>query len=260
MTFKERFQAGDCTMNMLEDLTELWLRYFNDRPLDEFLGLDDRDSHVWTIYGTDWLAHRLSRYAYPRFTGIRVLWGDLERLIKDTLLDMLGHKYSVGLELKDTSNWKVVFQIEGKVNEGRSRHIIQRLGLNEINLDHFVEHRSITSNQAKGLLSKMFHREVSHVLADYEGVWILHKAYQMPEEGKVFNLVSRYERRLQQQIVSLRYPAVNQETAAHQLFGFVKSLEMLGFVEKDKYLVQLDHFSKDPEQRLAWPDENELMR
>ena len=259
MTFKERFQAGDCTMNLLEDLSELWHRYFNDKPLNEFLGLDDVDTYVWTIHGTDSLAQRLSQYAYPRYTGIRVYWVDLRLQLDAMLLDILGHKYSARFELEDNCNWKIVFQFQGEMDEKHSRYIIQRLGLREVNLNDFTTSPSISLNQAKGLWSKMFHRDVSHVFADQGDIWFLHKAYQVPEERRASNLIIKWEKQLRRQINSQRYPAMNHETAAHQLYGFVKALEVLGFAEKDKYLVQLDHFSKDPSLRISWPAEDEPM-
>ena len=60
MTFKERFQARECSFNMIEDWIELWHTWDIKMALPAFLGLSEEEYGVLLVEGYDALARRLN--------------------------------------------------------------------------------------------------------------------------------------------------------------------------------------------------------
>lgn len=55
-------------------------------------------------------------------------------------------------------------------------------------------------------------------------------------------MIADCEKRLRHEIKYRRYPTVNQDTACHQLFGFLEALKMLGLLDPCEWYVDPDHF------------------
>ena len=81
MTFKERFQARECSFNMIEDWIELWHTWDIKMALPAFLGLSEEEYGVLLVEGYDALARRLNTDAethYMAVTVVRRIYGSYE--------------------------------------------------------------------------------------------------------------------------------------------------------------------------------------
>lgn len=78
--------------------------------------------------------------------------------------------------------------------------------------------------------------------ADDHGVWIICREYRASSQEYAAGLISRCEKRLRREIHSNRYPIVNKDTAAHQLFGFKEALKLLGLIPENQWTVDPEYF------------------
>lgn len=246
MTFKERFQARECSFNMIEDWIELWHTCDIKMALPAFLGLSEEEYGVLLVEGYDALARRLNTDAETHYMAVHLEWEDLENQLNELIRSLLSAAYTVHMKRSDFYYWDIVLHKNGEISEKDSEYICERLDLRDISTDHFLYSDSIDQNQACGLLEKLFGREIVSSHADDEGVWFFHKPLYASSRSWVAQHVGRFEQRLNMEIGNRHYPATTAETAAHQLYGFVTALKELGMVREHEYPITLDHFTKRP--------------
>lgn len=235
MTFKERFQARECSFNMIEDWIELWHTWDIKMALPAFLGLSEEEYGVLLVEGYDALARRLNTDAETHYMAVHLEWEDLENQLNELIRSLLSAAYTVHMKRSDFYYWDIVLHKNGEISEKDSEYICERLDLRDISTDHFLYSDSIDQNQACGLLEKLFGREIVSSHADDEGVWFFHKPLYASSRSWVAQHVGRFEQRLNMEIGNRHYPATTAETAAHQLYGFVTALKELGMVSLPTY-------------------------
>ena len=246
MTFKERFQAGECSINTIEDWIEFWHTGDSKLSLPAFLGLSEEEYGVLLAEGYDALAHRLNADTETHYMAVHLEWEDLENQLNELIRSLLSAAYTVHMKRSDFYYWDIVLHKDGEINEKSSEYICERLDLRDINTDHFLHSDSIDQNQARGLLEKLFACEIISSHADDDGVWFFHKPLYASSRSWVARCIGCFEQRLNMEIGSRHYPATTAETAAHQLYGFVTALKELGMVGEHEYPITLDHFTKCP--------------
>lgn len=247
MTFKERFLAGDCTIGAIEDWVEFWHEGSSTKTLPEFLGLTDGEYAIWLAQGDSALVREISDGAEPVYMAVHIAWEELRSRLSELVNSLLGFHYTIKIERSDFYYWDMVLHCDKEIDEKRSEYICEKLDLQDIDVEHFLSSNSIDKSQLRGLLEKLLRQEVVSSHADDEGVWIFYKALHASSKGWADARIEKYERRLRTEIGSRRYPVTNKETAAHQLYGYVKALQELGLVAEDEHVITLEHFSNIPE-------------
>ena len=246
MTFKERFQAGECSFSMIEDWIELWHTWDIKMTLPAFLGLSEEEYGVLLTEGYDALARRLNADAENHYVAFHMKWEVLEDQLSELVQSMLGVRYTLCIKRSDFYYWDIVLHIGREINEEDSEYICEHLDLRDISTDHFLYSDCIDQNQACGLLEKLFGREIVSSHADDEGVWFFYKSLHASSRDWAAQQISRFEQRLSMEIGNRHYPATTVETAAHQLYGFVMALKELGIVGEHEYPIAPAHFTKQP--------------
>lgn len=247
MTFKERFSAGDCTIDTIEDWVNFWHEGNTAKTLLELLGLTDEEYGLWLAKGDCALAREISDGAETAYMAVHITWEDLHSRLSELVNSLLGFHYTIGIERSDFYYWDMVLHCDKEIDEKRSKYICEKLDLRDIDVEHFLNSNTIDKSQLRGLLEKLLQHEVVSSHADDEGVWIFYKALHASSKGWADAHIEKYERRLRTEIGSRRYPVTNKETAAHQLYGYVKALQELGLVADDEHVITLEHFSNMPE-------------
>lgn len=200
MTFKERFQARECSFNMIEDWIELWHTWDIKMALPAFLGLSEEEYGVLLVEGYDALARRLNTDAETHYMAVHLEWEDLENQLNELIRSLLSAAYTVHMKRSDFYYWDIVLHKNGEISEKDSEYICERLDLRDISTDHFLYSDSIDQNQACGLLEKLFGREIVSSHADDEGVWFFHKPLYASSRSWVAQHVGRFEQRLNMEI------------------------------------------------------------
>lgn len=157
--------------------------------------------------------------------------------------DALGEGYAIKLRRQDFYYWDMQLNTAREMDEALSEEICTRLNLQNVDKLMFLDDHWVESSSLNELLSKLTHREVTSSHADDYGVWIICRGLIWSSPEFVGQLLVQCEQRLRKEIGSRNYPAVNPNTACHQLFGFKEALIMLGLLTQDDYMVTLEHFA-----------------
>lgn len=244
MTFKELFQTGQCSISAIDAWSEIWHgRAGMAQSLQAFLGLSDEEYHVWLVEGNAGLAQTLNRGHMPAYETVYLSWDELTAQLQEIVDAELGPGFTVDLRRQDFYYWDMRLETAHKMNEALSEKICACLDLRDVDVLVFLEDDWVDNNCLCGLLSKLTHREVTSSHADDHGVWIICKSLVWSSPEFTAYLLTKCEHRLRREIGDRHYSLVNQDTACHQLFGFMEALVMLGLLERDKLFVRPDHFA-----------------
>jgi len=219
MTFKERFIAGDCTFDTIEDWVGFWHDGNSTKTLPEFLGLTDEEYGLWLAQGNYALARKISDGTETAYMAVHITWEDLHSRLSELVNSLLGFHYTIRIERSDFYYWDMVLHCDMEIDEKRSEHICEKLDLRDIDVEHFLNSNTIDKSQLRGLLEKLLQHEVVSSHADDEGVWIFYKALHATSKGWAESRIEAYERRLRMEIRSRRYPATDRTTAAEELIA-----------------------------------------
>ena len=244
MTFKELFQAGQCSISAIDAWVEIWRRGTDiGQSLQTFLGLADEEYKIWLMRGNAGLAQTLNSGHTPEYETVYLGWDELTAQLQDVVDSALGPGYTVTLRRQDYYYWDMRLETAWEMDEALSKNICERLDLRDVDVLMFLDDDWVDNNYLCGLLSKLTHREVTSSHADDNGVWIICKSllWSSPEFTKY--LLAKCEKRLRREIGDRHYALVTPDTAFHQLFGFKEALTMLGLLERDIFFVMPDHFA-----------------
>lgn len=245
MTFKELFQEGQCSINTIDALADIWhKRDCITQNLQDFLGLNDMEYQTWLSQGNAGLAQKLHDGYTPEYNAVYLGWDELTAQIQTVVDDELGPGYTVKLRRQECYYWDVKLKAAQQMDEALSEMICERLDLQDVDALIFLEDDWVDSSHFCKLLTKLTHREVCSSHADDYGVWIICKSLTWSTPEFTQHLLAQCERRLRQEIGSCHYRLINADTACHQLFGFKEALVMLGLLERDQCVVMPNHFSK----------------
>lgn len=114
MTFKERFQARECSFNMIEDWIELWHTWDIKMALPAFLGLSEEEYGVLLVEGYDALARRLNTDAETHYMAVHLEWEDLENQLNELIRSLLSAAYTVHMKRSDFYYWDIVLHKNGR--------------------------------------------------------------------------------------------------------------------------------------------------
>ena len=244
MTFKELFQAGQCSIIAIDAWVEIWHKGKDiGQSLKSFLGLTDEEYQIWLLQGNAGLAQTLNSGHTPEYETVYLGWDELTVELQEIVNSELGPGYTITLRRQDYYYWDMRLETVREIDEALSEKICERLDLRDVDVLIFLDNDWVDSNYLCGLLSKLTHREVASSHADDNGVWIICKnlLWSSPEFTK--HLLAKCEKRLRREIGDRHYALVTPDTACHQLFGFKEALTMLGLLERDKFFVMPDHFA-----------------
>lgn len=253
MTFMDLYKKGMCPVTAID----LWVKEWHQgdahgQSLREYLGLDDEEYRVWLTHGNRGLAAHIRSGHIPEYSVIHYGWDELSSLLQGIADTELGPGYTVKLLRRDFYFWDMILRAEKEVTEEESMNICERLDLRDVDSLMFVYDDQIDSGYLCGLLSKLVHRDAVSSHADEDGVWIVSRAVIDSSPKFTAHLISECERRLEKEIRSKNYSLVNQDTACHQLFGFMEALCKLGMLDREKWYVMPDHFKDvEPAARIV---------
>lgn len=182
MTFKERFQAGGCTIDTINDWISAWHAGNMKQSLPCFLGLTDEEYGLWQSQGEAALSEFLSRDAKPCYTASHIGWAELREQLTEFVQSRLGTNYTLSIWRSINYYWDLKLHTEEKIDEQCSGHICTQLSLCDIDPAHFVDCRLIEQEQLNGLLEKMLHKKVKFNYADEKGVWIFYRSLCLSDE------------------------------------------------------------------------------
>ena len=243
MTFKKLFKTGQCAITSIEAWTELWHKGIDQTGnLRDFLGLTDDEYQIWVMDGEAALARKLNAGQAPEHTAIHLDWDTLQNRLQDLVTEKLGDGYIVTPEQVDCYYWRLCLNSKWDIDEKQSKEICDTLDLQDVDSLMFVWDNCIDANSLLPLLSELVHREVTSTHADEHGVWIICRSLIWTSPKYTKKLIDACEKRLRHEIKYPRYATVNEDTACHQLFGFLEALKMLGLLEPHKWYVTPDHF------------------
>ena len=243
MTFKELFQAGQCSIIAIDAWVEIWHKRKDiGQSLKSFLGLTDDEYQIWLLQGNAGLAQTLNNGHTPEYETVYLGWDELTAQVQEIVNSELGPGYTITLRRQDYYYWDMRIETVREMDEALSEKICERLDLRDVDVLMFLDNDWVDSNYLCGLLSKLTHREVTSSHADDNGVWIICKSllWSSPEFTKY--LLAKCEKRLRREIGDRHYSLVTPDTAYHQLFGFMEALTLLGLLDRDKLFVLPDHF------------------
>lgn len=244
MTFKELFQTGQCSISAIDAWTEIWHQR-NDvtKSLQEFLGLNDKEYQAWILHGNAGLAQQINSFHLPEYGVSYLGWDELTNQLQGIVDIELGLGYTVTLRRQDYYYWDLNLKTNQTMDAEQSEKICEHLDLQNVYVEIFLNEDWIDSSHLHSLLSKLTHREVTSSHADDNGVWIIYKNLLWSSPKFTEKLLADCENRLWKEILSKRYPTVNEHTAAHQLFGFKEALTKLGLLDREEWRVMPDHFA-----------------
>lgn len=244
MTFKDRFLRGECKLEAIEDWVQLWHEGVpSGQSLSQFLGLTDEENQVWLMEGSEGLARLLLKDVQVRYRAVYLTWDELADQLQSLVRQRLSLKCSISIKRVDFYFWEMQIKLPSDADETLSAKICERLGLQGVEPDHFVDFDSVDNDQLLCLLEKLTGHEVSSSHADDYGVWIICKEYQASSQEYAERLLADCEKRLHREIRNRHYPLVDQDTACHQLFGFKEALKVLGIIPAEQWIVNPNHFS-----------------
>ena len=245
MTFKELFQAGQCSISAIDAWVEIWHKGKDiGQSLQTFLGLTDEEYQIWLTRGNAGLAQTLNSGHTPEYETVYLSWDELTAQIQEIVDSELGPGNTVTLRRQDYYYWDMRLETAQEMDEVLSENICKRLDLRDVDVLMFLDDDWVDSNCLRGLLSKLTHREVTSSHADDNGVWIICKSLLWSSPEFTEYLLAKCEERLRREIGDRHYSLVTPDTACHQLFGFMEALTLLGLFDRDKLFVLPDHFSE----------------
>ena len=246
MTFKELFQAGQCSISAIDTWSEIWHKRTDmGQSLQTFLGLTNAEYQAWLMQGNAGLAQLLTSGHMSAYETVHLGWDELTAQLQEIVDAELGPGFTVALRRQDYYYWDMQLETSHKMNEALSEKICKRLDLRDVDVLVFLYDDWVDNNSLCGLLSKLTHREVTSSHADDHGVWIICKSLIQSSPEFTAHLLARCEQRLRCEITNRHYSLVNPDTACHQLFGFMEALVMLGLLERDKLAVVPNHFKNE---------------
>lgn len=258
MTFKERFLRNDCNMDTIDDWVAFWHDGAKDgQGLQEFLGLADKEYGAWLREGLEGLAKAIQKDARTQYKTVYLTWNELSEQLQDLARQRMGMECSIFLGRLDYYYWRMKIEFPFPVDAALSAKICERLELQGVEPDHFVEDDVVEEEHLLRLLEQLTGYEVSSSHADDDGVWIICKEYRASSQEYADRLISNCEKRLRMEIRNRHYPLVNPDTACHQLFGFKEALKMLGILPEGKCSVRPDHFA-NIKPRLTQSEESDV--
>ena len=244
MTFKELFQAGQCSISAIDAWVEIWHKGKGIRQsLQIFLGLTDEEYQIWLMRGNAGLAKSLNSGHMPEYETVYLGWDELTAQLQEIVNTELGSGYTVTLHRQDYYYWDMQIETDQEMDETLSEKICKRLDLQNVDVLMFFDDDCVDSSHLFVLLSRLTHREVTSSHADDYGVWIICKSLVWSSPEFTEHLLVKCEKRLRREIKDRHYSSVDPDTACHQLFGFMEALTMLGLLGRDKFFVMPDHFA-----------------
>lgn len=244
MNFRERFLRGDCSMDTIADWVDLWhTGAGKGQSMQEFLGLSGEEYQIWLAGGDRALAKALTGLSDPRYVAVHMDWNELGDQLQALVQRRMCSSWTVTIERNDHYFWDMQIEITTDVSEELSAQICERLNLENIPPDYFVDGDTVGSDQLLHLLEQLTGREVLSSHADDDGVWIICKEYRTSNPDYAARLISECEKRLCGEIRSRHYPTIHPDTACHQLFGFKEALKQLGIIPEEQWIVHPDHFA-----------------
>ena len=244
MTFRELFQTGQCSISAIDVWTEIWHnRSDAKKSLQEFLGLNDEEYQAWVLHGNAGLVQQINSAHLPEYGVAYLGWDELTEQLQEIVYAELGLGYTVTLRRQDYYYWDLNLKTTQEMDAEQSEIICECLDLQGVDVEVFLNEDWIDSSYLHGLLSKLTHREVTSSHADDNGVWIIYKNLLWSSPKFTERLLADCEKRLRKEILDKRYPTVNEDTAAHQLFGFKEALLKLGLLDRENWRVMPDHFA-----------------
>lgn len=191
MTFRERFLRGDCSMDMIDDLAQFWhTSPISGQTIQDFLGLSNEEYQIWIAGGKRALAEKLTALMERKYLAFHLEWDDLGAQLESLVQRLLPIPCGVTIKRMDYYFWEMSLDISADVDESLSAEICERLKLQTVELDHFVDGDSVDSNQMLTLLEQLTHHEVSSSHADDYGVWIICKEYRASSSNYPTRLIS----------------------------------------------------------------------
>lgn len=244
MTFKELLQTGQCSISAIGTWSEIWHQRIDaKKSLQEFLGLNNEEYQAWLLHGNAGLVQQINSGHPPEHGVVYLGWDELTDQLQKIVCNELGVNYIVTLRRRDYYYWDLSLKTTQAMDSELSEKLCERLDLRDVDVGSFCEGTWIDSSHLYGLLGKLTHREVTSSHADDNGVWIIYKNLIWSSPEFTEKLLADCERRLRKEILSKRYPTVNEDTAAHQLFGFKGALTQLGLLDREAWRVMPDHFA-----------------
>ena len=244
MTFKEPFLTGQCSISAIDAWTEIWRQRSDVKnSLQEFLGLSDEEYQAWTLHGNAGLAQQINSDHLPEYGVVYLGWDELTDQLQKVVDAELGLGYVVTLRRQDHYYWDLNLRADQKMDAELSEKICKHLDLRDVDVKIFLDEDWIDSSHLHGLLTKLTHRKVTSSHADDNGVWIIYKDLLWSSPEFADRLLAGCENRLRREILSESYPTVDENTAAHQLFGFKEALTKLGLLDLEQWRIMPDHFA-----------------
>lgn len=242
MTFKERFLRGDCRLSAVDDWVELWHNGIPDgQTLQDFLGLSDAEYQTWLKEGQSGLAKALSKGSQMQYTTVYLDWNELNDQLQSLVQQILGLECEISTMKLGPYDWEMNIECATDVDEALSAMICERLGLQGVETDHFVDHQHVYNNQLLHLLEKLTGYEISCSRADNGGIWIICKDHQTSSKEFAARLISDFEKRLGRKLHGQSRPSIDQKMARQQLTGFKEALMMLGILPEERGVPAPDH-------------------
>lgn len=243
MSFREQFISGKCNLEALEEWVNIWHSgVAEDGPIQDFLGLSNEEYQVWLSQGNEALAKMLTGTAEPQYIALHLDWDALGDNLEALVRSLLGDDYEITISRVEYYYWDMKLTIPVDIDEELIKQICEKLHLQGVDPESFLWSEDVGNEKMNGLLSMLVNREVDSNHADDYGVWIICREYRTSSPEYAASLISRCEKRLRGEIRSPRYPTVNEDTAAHQLFGFKEALKLLGLIPENQWIVDPEHF------------------
>lgn len=108
MTFKELFQAGQCSISAIDAWVEIWHKGKDIRQsLQTFLGLTDEEYQIWLTRGNAGLAQTLNSGHMPEYETVYLSWDELTAQIQEIVDSELGPGNTVTLRRQDYYYWDI---------------------------------------------------------------------------------------------------------------------------------------------------------
>lgn len=176
MTFKERYQRGDCSIHIINDWVEAWrANGLDQKLLPGVLGLSENAYRLWAIEGEQALEKLLSDSVNAPYLAIHLDWEELGDRLDKLVQSLLGQDYSISIERVDYYYWDMKLDFPADVDEDLSAKTCGLLDLQEVETDHFIWSEDVGNESLNGLLGKLVQREVDSNHADDYGVWVICK-------------------------------------------------------------------------------------
>jgi len=158
MTFKELYQSGQCSFNVISTWVEIWHECGYNQSLQNFLGLTGQEYQVWLTKGETALAQMLSDGRVPKHTAVHLGWEELKAHLQNLVDAERGSGFMVDLKPYDDYYWRMFLVTKQKIDKG---------------VEISFEQDWLDNDKLCGLLSKLTHQEVISSHADKNGIWII---------------------------------------------------------------------------------------